>query len=116
MRYAGVLLTILLIGAFIPSARAEIDSQRLADAIGKAENSWHYKPYGVLKDYCKPYDPDGQCRKGCIQTIDKWKAKLKYTDENDFIRQFAEIYAPRKSHPLNHNWPKNVLFYYKKSY
>ena len=92
-----------------------VDTNRLAVAIGKAENSWGYKPYGILKDYCKAGDPDGQCLKGCKQTINKWKQKLVYSDVDGFLRKFAEIYAPSKAHKLNKNWFRNVRYHYNKA-
>ena len=68
-----------------------LNTERLADAIQKAENSYRH-PYGILKPYCKPGDPDGKCRLGCIQTIEKWRKKLSYTTDRDFIEQFSKIY------------------------
>lgn len=111
-----IAVMILAVIACCPTAwSAEIvDSSRLADAIYKAEGGDISKPYGILKDYCKRGDPDGQCRKGCIQTIDKWKKKIIYSDAEGFIKQFAEIYAPSKAHPLNKNWPGNVIHFYRK--
>jgi len=117
-----IAVTILAVIAFCRTAwSAEIvNSERLADAIYLAEGGDIAKPYGIMRDYCKRGDPDGQCRKGCIQTIDKWKQRLVYTDSNDFIRQFAEIYAPTKGdlreaeRRLNKHWPKNVLHFYNK--
>lgn len=90
-----------------------VDSDKLADAIYRAENSIEH-PYGIMRDYCHKGE-EKQCRKGCIQTIEKWKMKLDYKSSEEFIRKFSEIYAPSKSHPLNKNWPKNVLYFYNNS-
>ena len=54
-----------------------VDTEKLVEAIKKAEGSISH-PYGIMRDYCKAGDPDGQCRKGALQTIDKWKRKLDY--------------------------------------
>ena len=95
-----------------------VDSSRLADAISKAENSKAH-PYGVMKDYCHA-GAEAQCRKGCIQTINKWKSKLVYSDVVGFINQFGDIYAPtvgatNDPKGLNKNWKRNVLTFYKAS-
>jgi hypothetical protein len=97
-----------------------VDTGRLVEAIRKAEGGTKaVKPYGIMKDYCHK-GAVSQCRKGALQTIEKWKERLVYTDAEDFIRQFAEIYAPTKGdlreaeRRLNKNWPKNVLHFYNK--
>lgn len=99
------------------ASHVEIDVQRLADSIKVAEGSTKH-PYGILKAYCKPNDPDGQCRKGCIQTINKWQKKLSYTSPEDFIRQFGTIYCPigadNDPSGLNKNWVRNVTKIYQK--
>lgn len=96
-----------------------IDVGRLATAIRKAENS-KTKPYGVMRDYCHA-GAEAQCRKGCIQTIEKWKKKLDYKSAEEFIRKFGEVYAPvngksltNSERRLNIYWTKNVLFFYNK--
>ena len=97
-----------------------VDTGRLVEAIKKAENSYIH-PYGIMRDYCKAGDPDGQCLKGCIQTVEKWKRKLDYRSAEEFIRKFGEIYAPTKGKTLrkaerekNPNWAKNVLHFYNR--
>ena len=123
MMEAVIIAVIMLaVVAFCRTAwSAEIvDSERLADSIYIAEGKDIAKPYGIMRDYCKRGDPDGQCRKGCLQTIEKWKQRLVYTDAEDFIRQFAEIYCPTKGdlrkaeRRLNKHWPKNVIYFYNK--
>lgn len=94
-----------------------VDVDRLADAIYKAEGSIT-NPYGIMRDYCHA-GAEAQCRKGCIQTINKWKERLKYSDVEGFLRQFAEVYAPTRNASndpmgLNKNWYKNVLHFYRK--
>ena len=93
-----------------------IDSSRLADAIYLAEGGDISKPYGILKDYCKKGDPNGQCRKGCIQTINK---RLRMWDgSGDFVEYLSKSYCPigAKNDPngLNKNWVKNVHYFLDK--
>jgi hypothetical protein len=86
---------------------AEIDVDRLADAIKKAENSKNH-PYGILKPYCSG-DHEDKCRKGCIQTINR---RLKMWDgEGDFIEYLGRTYSPPKDNP---NWVHNVQYFYNK--
>lgn len=101
--------------SLVLGATPEINITSLVEAIKSAEGSKNH-PYGILKPYCKPNDPNGQCRKGCIQTINKWKKKLSYTSPEDFIRQFGAIYCPisdpRDISGLNKNWVRNVTKFY----
>lgn len=95
-----------------------IDVERLADAIKRAENSDSH-PYGILKAYCLPNDPDGQCRKGCIQTINKRLRMYKSSGSTlDFITYLGTTYCPvgAKNDPtgLNRYWATNVKYFYKK--
>lgn len=104
-----------------PAWAETVDNELLADSIFKAENS-RTKPYGIMKDYCKPGDPDGQCRKGCLQTIEKNLSRIEHTDANEFIEKFAEVYAPTKGklrkdeREKNPNWPKNVKYFYHRGF
>lgn len=92
-----------------------VNIEILVDAIKRAENS-HKHPYGILKPYCKPNDPDGQCRKGCRQTVTKWLAKLKYSTADEFIDKFGDVFCPigASNDPkgLNANWKKNTKYFY----
>jgi len=107
-------IVIILLGAlyFIPACRAqEIDEQKLADAIYKAENSKTH-PYGILTHY-KTTTP----RQACLNTIRS--AKRRYEKSNlriDFISFLGKTYCPigAENDPqrLNKNWVKNVKFYY----
>ena len=110
---------ICVLTAFLGSAygMSPINYEVLADAIKRAENS-HNKPYGIMKDYCKAGDPDGQCRKGCIQTIEKrYRLWLADPEGLDFISYLGRSYAPTKGATndptgLNKNWVKNVKAIY----
>ena len=93
-----------------------IDVERLATAIRTAENSKSH-PYGVMRDYCHA-GAEAQCRKGCIQTIEKAKKNLDYKSAEEFIQKFGEIYAPTKGKTLrkaerekNPFWYRNVLYF-----
>lgn len=89
----------------------EYETERLADAIFKAENS-KTKPYGIMKDYCKAGDPDGQCRKGCVQTIEH--AKRDWDHNEDFLVFLGSRYCPPLAHTLNRNWVHNVRYFYER--
>lgn len=119
MRLSILLLMGLFWGGF---AYADIDSERLATAIYHAEGGLKAsKPYGVLKSYCKKGDPDGQCRKGCIQTIEGFKERVKNNpiihDDKSFITAFGRRYCPEGSDTDNGTcqfWAGNVYSIYKK--
>lgn len=122
LTYLLLLLIILAALFFIVgrNAYAEIDVERLADAIYKAENS-DSKPYGIMKPYCKPNDPDGQCRKGCIQTINKRLRMYQNSGSTlDFITYLGKTYCPTTGDlrpaekQLNRYWATNVKYFYKK--
>ena len=108
------LTMLVLISALSTSAIAQsVDIDALANAIYKAENSPKH-PYGILRDYCLPNDPDGQCRKGCLQTIQK-RLRL-WNGQGDFIAYLSKSYAPinAANDPtgLNRNWIRNVSYFY----
>lgn len=98
-----------------------VEVERLADAIELAENS-HAHPYGIMRSYCKAGDPDGQCRKGCIQTIQRRLQELEgKAVSEDFISYLGKFYAPvgmgkgsNDPKNLNKNWVKNVKYFYKR--
>jgi hypothetical protein len=112
-------LILVVLGLLVVSSAVygtEIDVEKLANSIKKAENS-KSKPYGILRDYCKAGDIDGQCRKGCIQTINKrlkmWRSE---GEPGDFISYMSKSYCPigASNDPkgLNKNWVKNVTHFY----
>ena len=113
----GFLLCASLLWAGKAWSAEIVDTGRLADAIYKAENSKAH-PYGVMRNYCHA-GAEAQCRKGCIQTVEKWKRKLDYRSTEEFIRKFGEIYAPTKGatndrKKLNSNWVRNVTKFYNR--
>ena len=97
-----------------------VDYKRLAKAIYKAEGGKKaVKPYGILKDYCKPGDPDGQCLKGCLQTIDHAVRDYKGgSSHREFIKflgsRYAPIHARNDPHDLNSHWVYNVTLFYER--
>lgn len=104
------LVTITTAFPFVGLCAKDIDVNRLADAIKRAENSYSH-PYGVMRSYCRAGDPDGQCRKGCLQTIRK---RLKMWDgQGDFITYLGSTYCPPSAHYLNKHWVKNVTYFYQ---
>lgn len=99
---------------FATFAHADIDVNKLAEAIRIAEGINSNHPYGILKPYCSK-DNIAQCKKGCIQTITHglkdWNGK------GSFISFLATRYCPINSDTDNgtcKNWEKNVSYYYKK--
>ena len=109
------IMTIMLIVPPQMYAGEVLDVDKLMEAIRRSENSYNH-PFGILKSYCKPGDPDGQCAKGCRQTIEKWMRLLKWNTVDEFIEQFGGIYAPRHvtndPHDLNNHWVTNVRYWY----
>jgi hypothetical protein len=110
-----LVLAILVIIVFGRSAHAqEYTDSQIASAIKLAENS-HRHPYGILRKYCKPGDPDGQCRKGCIQTIEH--ARKDWDGKGEFISFLGSRYCPIGSNTDNGTckfWVKNVLYFLTK--
>lgn len=108
----GMLLAgLLILMASCGVVHAEdIDINRLADAIYKAEGGTKTRhPYGILKKY-KTTTP----RQACINTI---KSNLKrWNGKGDFIVFLGKTYCPvgAKNDPLglNRNWVKNVTYFY----
>ena len=105
------ILAILIASLFIMASKvwaAEIDIERLADAIGKAENSVSH-PYGIMAHY-KKTSP----RQACINTINH--ALKDWNGTGDFILFLQKRYAPlgvkNDPHNLNRNWATNVRYFY----
>jgi len=104
-----------VVGAFILScmcagARAEVNVEKLADAIYKAEGgSKTSHPYGILKKY-KTTTP----RQACINTINH--ALRDWDGRGDFIIFLGNRYCPvgAENDPtgLNKNWIGNVRYFY----
>lgn len=89
-----------------------IDVDKLADAIYKAENSKKY-PYGI-----KSIDTKGDkvyARKICINSINNNLKRYEQSDKSlDFITFMGNRYCPVSEHELNNNWVKNVKYFYYK--
>ena len=109
-----ILMSLLILLSSIQSVSAQgfqYSAEETCEAIRQAENSYSH-PYGIMRDYCKPGDPDGQCRKGCIQTVNKRLGLWNKVD--DFITYLGSSYCPPDAHPLNKHWVGNVKFFLKK--
>ena len=95
-----------------------LNAEALADSIYLAEGgTGASKPYGIMKDYCFKGN-EKQCRKGCIQTVEKWRKRWSGLNHRDFINKFGDIYAPTRGASndpsnLNRNWKRNVLYFYE---
>jgi len=86
--------------------------ERLADAIGKAENSKSH-PYGAMIKY-KQTTP----RQACINTIkSNWTRYNSKQRTESFISYLGNTYAPigasNDKNGLNANWKRNVTVIYK---
>lgn len=107
------MLIILVFLLFCPSlAHADIDIQKLANAIYKAEGMHSRHPYGILVHF-KTTTP----RQACINTINHQMRMYKQqTRKEDFISFLAKSYCPigAKNDPtgLNKNWVSNVKRFY----
>jgi hypothetical protein len=93
-------------------AMADINVERLADAIYKAEGGAKTAhPYGILTKY-KHTTP----RAACINTIRH--AQRDFNGKGDFIvflgGRYCPVGASNDPKGLNKNWIKNVRYYYKK--
>ena len=105
MRVAILILALLSLG---------MDFERLADSIYRAEGAEKAKkPFGILSIPCEGYE---ECRQICLNTLKnnfkRWEASSK---KKPYLEFLAERYAPRKAHPLNTNWLKNVRYFYNKN-
>lgn len=115
MKNLLLLIFLIINNTGIVFASEIVNVELLVDAIKRAENSQKH-PYGILKPYCRAGDPDGQCRKGCWQTVRKWLPKLEHDSVDEFIDKFGDIFCPvgASNDPkgVNKNWKKNVKYFY----
>ena len=115
---ATILYSILIVCLLQSCARAEeIDLDRWADAIFKAENSVNH-PYGILMKGCDKDNPE-YCRKICKNTVFNTLVKYRETrckvGESD-IDCLQRRYCPIGSDTDNGTcqyWKKNVLGFLK---
>ena len=102
------MIATFILGVCIWARAEQIDVNRLANAIYKAENSKTH-PYGILTHY-KHTTP----RQACINTINH--ALRDWNGKDDFIVFLGSRYCPisAKNDPtgLNKNWVKNVRWWY----
>lgn len=82
-----------------------IDTQRLADAIFKAENSKSH-PYGIMVKY-KHTTP----RQACLNTINNRLKLYKGNSVDEFIVFLGLRYSPPD---INPNWVRLVKYFYHK--
>ena len=124
MKTLILILMFILFSGFSYSEKSELsvnEINKIVNAIYKAENS-RMHPYGIMRSYCLPDDPNGQCRKGCFQTVEKWGKTLDYKNIGDFIVKLSKIYCPLETYNGNNynktpnaNWIKNVTFFYNQN-
>jgi hypothetical protein len=104
-------LLIAILGHSSSAWASDVNVNRLADAIYKAEASKSH-PYGVLTHY-KRTSP----RQACINTIKHrlkhWKAEGSKGDFIDYLQKsYAPIGAENDPSNLNSNWANNVKRFY----
>jgi hypothetical protein len=90
----------------------EIDEQRLANAIYKAEGGERARvPYGILS---VPVHSEAEARRVCLRTIHHQIAKWEATGrQGDVFSWIGAAYCPASSDPIgNKNWTHNVSWLY----
>lgn len=92
---------------------AEPDYEKLANAIGRAENSTKY-PYGIIS--INTHGDKVLARRICINTCKnnyvRWKKAGSKGDYLTFLsNRYCPIGAGNDPKGLNRNWIKNVRFY-----
>ena len=101
-----------LLSGCSPALAQEINFNKLADAIYKAEGGAKTAhPYGILKKY-KTTNP----RQACLNTLrSKYKLWVASGRQKSYLQFLSERYAPigASNDPkgLNQNWLKNVSFF-----
>lgn len=109
--YLAAILIILLVNGCAWASTDDIDVNRLASAIGRAENSKAH-PYGILAHY-----KHTSARQACINTIKHAMVDWSEDMRVDFItflgRRYCPIGADNDPTGLNKNWIKNVRYYYE---
>jgi len=107
-----IFLTVLIL-IFSTTVSAEIDLDRWADAILKAEGNPNY---GIVSIKCDP--TTDECRRYCKNTV--YNTLVKYRSirckkgEDDLTclaRRYAPIGAENDPTNLNKNWKKNVKYF-----
>lgn len=108
-------VSLFLWALLIKSCSADIDLDRWADAIRKAEGNPNY---GIISIKC---DSEAQCRQYCKNTVYNTLVKYRKTrckdgesDLDCLARRYAPIGAENDPNNLNKNWKKNVKFYLEK--
>jgi len=104
---------VILFGMVLITYAQDIDVEKLANAIFKAENSISH-PYGIMTKYAHTTP-----RQACINTI---KSALKrfnaQTKEKDFIHFLSLTYCPigaDNDNGTNKFWERNVKYFYMKA-
>ena len=103
--------TLLLSATCLLANDSKPNFERLADAIGKAENSKAH-PYGIMIKY-KHTTP----RQACLNTIkSNWARYSATINSESFISYLGKRYAPigadNDKNNLNKNWVQNVTRIY----
>ena len=120
MRYTRILLILLLLNLTplcMNKGHCELDSQRLANAIFKAEGGYEASYlYGIRSI---SYKDEAEARRICLNTINNQKKRHRaHKCGLSFLTCLRNRYAPLqvKNDPkgLNSNWLRNVKYFYNK--
>ena len=123
---AGVIVATCLVLAFLllifaGIANAEVDTDKYADAIYKAEGSKKaVVPYGMFFKGCS-WVNEGYCRKivknTVFNTLVKYRSERCRENDDDITclaRRYCPLNDPRDTQGLNKNWAKNVKYFMEK--
>lgn len=104
-------LTVLTLLIACSAGAVQIDAEKLADAIYRAEGGPRARaPYGILS--VKVSGP-AEARRVCLNTIRHAQRDFPGGDLRQFIRFLANRYCPASVDPVgNSNWNRNVLSIY----
>lgn len=106
-----IIAVLLLVGSAF--AVEDINVEKLADAINRAENSTKY-PYGIKS--INTHGDEVYARRICINTIKNNIKRYEASDKSvDYITFLGNRYCPPTAHSLNRHWVKNVKHFYYKS-
>jgi len=101
-------------GSTAYASSVDIDPDRLADAIYKAEGGSKTRhPYGILAKY-KHTTPRQACLNTIASSMKRWEAAGR---PGEFIPWLGRTYCPVRAANdptgLNKNWVKNVTYFYE---
>ena len=82
-------------------------------AIRKAEGGSRGLEFGVMHPKAKYTNLDTQAGWAAATVVKNYQRWLNAGKPNEFIVFLGDRYCPPDAHLLNHNWVKNVIYWYK---